>query len=82
MNRYKFSEEEVPYGILEQFGLRREMIGDLPVDVLQAIHSGHRSPILPIHVDDSEGNTIHAKLVFRWCGVRTAQPTCCFIPCW
>ena len=38
MNRYKFSEEEVPYGILESFGLTREMIGDLPVDVLQAIH--------------------------------------------
>ena len=68
MNRYKFSEEEVPYGILEQFGLRREMIGemigDLPVDVLQAIHSGRRSPVLPIRVDDSEGNTIHARTRF------------------
>ena len=64
MNRYKFSEEEVPYGILEQFGLTREMIGDLPVNVLQAIHSGRRSPILPIRVDDSEGNTIHARTRF------------------
>ena len=54
----------MPYGILEQFELTREMIGDLPVDVLQAIHSGHRSPILSIHVDDSEGNTIHAKTRF------------------
>ena len=64
MNRYKFSEEEIPYGILEQFGLRREMIGDLPVDVLQAIHSGRRSPVLPICVNDSEGNTIHARTRF------------------
>ena len=64
MNRYKFSEEEVAYGILEQFGLTREMIGDLPVDVLQAIHSGRRSPVLPIQVDDSEGNTIHARTRF------------------
>lgn len=64
MNRYKFSEEEVPYGILEQFGLTREMIGDLPVNVLQAIHSGRRSPILPIHVNDSEGNAIHARTRF------------------
>ena len=64
MNRYKFPEEEVPYGILEQFGLTREMIGDLPVNVLQAIHSGRRSPILPIRVDDSEGNTIHARTRF------------------
>ena len=64
MNRYKFSEEEVPYGILEQFGQTRVMIGDLPVNVLQAIHSGRRSPILPIRVDDSEGNTIHARTRF------------------
>lgn len=64
MNRYKFSEEEVPYGILEQFGLTREMIGDLPMDVLQAIHSGRRSPILPIRIDDSDGNTIHARTRF------------------
>ncbi|WP_437343058.1 DUF4099 domain-containing protein [Phocaeicola barnesiae] len=64
MNRYKFSEEEVPYGILEQFGLTREMIGDLPMDVLQAIHSGRRSPVLPIRVDDSDGNTIHARTRF------------------
>lgn len=64
MNRYKFSEEEVPYGILEQFGLTREMIGDLPMDVLQAIHSGRRSPILPIRIDDSEGNAIHARTRF------------------
>ena len=54
----------MPYGILEQFGLTREMIGDLPVDVLQAIHSGRRSPVLPIRVDDSEGNTIHARTRF------------------
>ena len=54
----------MPYGILEQFGLTREMIGDLPVNVLQAIHSGRRSPILPIRVDDSEGTTIHARTRF------------------
>ena len=64
MNRYKFSEEEVPYGTLEQFGLTREMVGDLPVDVLQAIQSGRRSPVLPIRADDSEGNTIHARTRF------------------
>lgn len=64
MNRYKFSEEEMPYGILGQFGLTREMIGDLPLAVLQAILSGHRSPVLPIQADDTEGNTVHCRTRF------------------
>ena len=82
MNRYKFSEEEVPYGILEQFGLTREMIGDLPVNVLQAIHSGRRSPILPIRVDDSEGNTIHARTRFSLVRREDGTADVLFISCW
>ena len=33
MSRYKFKEDEVPYAILEQFGLTQEMIEDIPADV-------------------------------------------------
>jgi hypothetical protein len=29
MSRYKFNEDEVPYAILEEFGLNQEMIEDL-----------------------------------------------------
>ena len=29
MSRYKFNEDEVPYTILEEFGLSQEMIRDL-----------------------------------------------------
>ena len=37
MSRYKFNEDEVPYAILEEFGLNQEMIRDLPVDVCRDI---------------------------------------------
>ena len=37
MSRYKFNEDEVPYAILEEFGLNQEMIEDLPVDVYRDI---------------------------------------------
>ena len=37
MSRYKFNEDEVPYAILEEFGLNQEMIRDLPVDVFHDI---------------------------------------------
>lgn len=32
---YNFDENEMPYGILERFGLTQEMIEDLPTDILQ-----------------------------------------------
>lgn len=30
---YNFDENEMPYGILERFGLTQEMIEDLPTDI-------------------------------------------------
>jgi hypothetical protein len=39
-----FEESEIPYGTLERFGLTQDMVEDLPVDVLQNIHNGRRSP--------------------------------------
>lgn len=64
MNRYKFTDEEMPYETLEGFGLTREMIDDLPLSVLQDIYSGRRSPVLPIQVDDANGNTVRCHTRF------------------
>lgn len=68
MEEYKaFKEEEIPYGILSQFGLTQEMIGDLPVSVTDAILDGRLSPVLPIHVTDDNGNTISSRTRFKLC---------------
>lgn len=64
MNRYKFTDEEMPYETLEGFGLTRDMIDDLPLAVLQDIYSGRRSPVLPIQTDDAEGNTVRCRTRF------------------
>lgn len=40
---YNFDENEMPYGILERFGLTQEMIEDLPTDILQNILNGKHS---------------------------------------
>ena len=40
---YNFDENEMPYGILERFGLTQAMIDDLPTDVLQNIYNGRQS---------------------------------------
>ena len=71
MSRYKFNEDEVPYAILEEFGLNQEMIEDLPVDVYRDILNGRLSPVLPIRVTDREGNTVTARARFKL--VRDAE---------
>lgn len=65
MNRNKFSDEEIPYQTLQKFGLTQEMIGDLPIGVLESISKGYRSPVLPIEISDEEGNTYKSRTRYR-----------------
>ena len=65
MSHYKFKEDEVPYAILEQFGLTQEMIEDLPTDVYTDILNGRLSPVLPISVKDKKGRTVSARARFK-----------------
>ena len=65
MSRYKFQEDEVPYAILEEFGLTQEMIEDLPVDVYRDILNGRLSPVLPISLTDKEGGTVSSRARFK-----------------
>ena len=64
MIRNSFKEEEMPYEVLETFGLTREMIEDLPLRILQQISNGRRSPVLPIQVKDNQGNIIKSRTRF------------------
>ena len=66
MIRNSFKEEEIPYEVLETFGLTREMIEDLPLRILQQIGNGHRSPVLPIHVKDNQGYIIKSRTRFSF----------------
>ena len=66
-----FQESEIPYGTLERFGLTQEMIEDLPVDVLQNICNGRRSPVLPITITTEDGETEAARTRFSL--VRTPE---------
>ena len=65
MSRYKFKEDEVPYAILEEFGLNQEMIEDLPVDVFHDILNGRLSPVLPISLKDKEGGIVSSRARFK-----------------
>ena len=64
MNRNRFSDGEIPYKILQKFGLTQEMIGDLPTHALTQITEGYRSPVLPIEFTDEQGNTYRSRTRF------------------
>ena len=68
---YIFDENEMPYDILERFGLTQAMIDDLPTDVLQNIHNGRKSPVLPVHITADDGEEVKAHTRFSL--VRTAE---------
>lgn len=59
-----FTEEEIPYKTLSNFGLTREMIEDLPMKVLDDIMSGDVTPVLPIKIREDEQHCITAKARF------------------
>lgn len=58
MNQSQFKEEEIPYHILNRFGLTREMIEDLPEGVAKRLRDGQTTPPLPIKVNTDTGDTI------------------------
>lgn len=62
MKEKKFLENEVPYGTLARFGLTKEMIEDLPQEILDDLMDGHRTPVLPItYLDQENGRTICSR---------------------
>lgn len=64
MNVNKINNSEIPYYVLETFGLTRNMIDDLPMDVLSKILSGQRSPVLPVEVEGVNGEKVYSKARF------------------
>lgn len=59
-----FSEEEIPYETLSDFGLTREMIEDLPMSVIDDITAGNVTPVLPIRVKADDDRSIRGKSRF------------------
>lgn len=64
MKQSTFEEKEVPYEILEKFGLTHEMIEDLPLFALDDIANGKPSPVLPIRIKDENGHTVKSMSKF------------------
>lgn len=62
--KYQYEESEMPYSILDRFGLTQEMVEDLPIDVLKSIYEGQTSPVLPVQVTMDDGEVMKTRTRF------------------
>lgn len=60
MEQMKFTEEQIPYHILQGFGLSKEMIEDLPEEQLKKLLQGKKTAVLPVHVKTENGDEVHS----------------------
>lgn len=54
----KFTEDDIPYNILNRFGFTREMIEDMPDAIITKLKNGQTTPVLPIQVTADNGDRI------------------------
>ena len=80
MKQVRFEFEELPYETLSQFGLTREMIEDLPMHILEELSNGRHSPVLPIKVNDDNGNTVTDRSRFAFVRKENGEADGVFYP--
>ena len=81
-NFEKFSRQEIPYGILEKFGLTQEMIDDLPENVMNRFLSSRATPVLPIVTENAEGEKISTLARVSLVRMTDGTVDACFAPQW
>lgn len=77
---YQFEPNELPYGILEHYGLTQEMVEDLPLDVLQKIYKGQRSPVLPVRFQAEDGEVVSDRTQFSLVRMEDGKVDVLFYP--
>ena len=80
MKQVRFEFEELPYETLSQFGLTQEMIEDLPMHILEELSHGRHSPVLPIKVNDDNGNTVTDRSRFAFVRKENGEADVVFYP--
>lgn len=81
-NYERFTEQEIPYGILQRFGLSQEMIDDLPQNVMQRFLSSRATPLLPITTENAEGEKVRSFARISLVRMEDGTIDIFFIPRW
>lgn len=79
MNEH-FTEEQIPYNILNRFGITQEMIEDLPASVLNRLLNGKRTPVLPIKYTNEHNELIYTNARLSLFRNDNGEPRVMFYP--
>ncbi|MDY4629716.1 MAG: DUF4099 domain-containing protein [Prevotella sp.] len=81
----KFSETDIPYGILEQFGMTEEMVEDLPLPVMNDLLAGKLTPVIALKIKKKKEEELEEIMTYaRFCLLREDDGTVDvqFVPVW
>lgn len=78
----RFTQKEIPYDILMKFGLSQIMIDDLPENVTKRFLSGRTTPVLPIVMENAEGETVQSHARISLVRLYDGTVDVCFAPQW
>ena len=81
----KFSETDIPYGILEQFGMTEEMVEDLPLPVMNDLLAGKLTPVIALKIKKKKEEELEEIMTYaRFCLLREDDGSVDvqFVPVW
>lgn len=81
-NPEKFNPKEIPYGLLQKFGLSQEMVDDLPTCVMRQLLSGRPTPVLPVVTENVEGLRVQSLARISLVRLDDGTVDVCFAPQW
>ncbi len=82
MNYERFTRQEIPYDVLQKFGLTQMMIDDLPENVTKRFLAGRTTPVLPIITENAEGETVQSHARISLVRLNDGNVDVCFAPQW
>lgn len=78
----KFTDEEIPYEILANFGVTQEMMDDLPACVRNKFLSGRTTPVIPIVTENVDGDRVESYAKMALVRKVNGDVDVVFIPMW
>ena len=82
MNTQTYEFREIPYAILDGYGLTQEMIDDLPENVMMRFLSGGYTPPLPVLTKDYEGQVVKTPTRISMIRLNNGQTDIMMAPRW
>ena len=82
MELERFTEQEIPVEKLSNFGITKEMIEDLPVQVKERLLAGRETPLMPIITENVDGEKVMSQARFSLIRVNNGTVDFLFSPRW